>query len=87
VSHCNLSRGLALAGAHDPEQLLVRDALGGLADHGPVDVAEVRHHVQVAQEPEAAAPDLVEELAVEPLGLVVPLLAVAVQEGTEPLRV
>src|SRR3712207_9294777 len=40
---------LSLASLDDLEELPVAGALRGLADHGPGDVAEVRHQVEVVQ--------------------------------------
>lgn len=42
--------------------------------------------MQVTQQAEAAASGLVEEVVVEPLWLLIPLLAVAVHEGPQLLR-
>ena len=85
----DLGRGLALEGIDDLEQLPVPGSLRGLADHGPCNVAEVRHHVQVlqvAQQAEAAAAGLVEEVVVEALWLLVSLLSIALHEGLKLLR-
>jgi hypothetical protein len=81
-----LDAGFGVAFLHGFQQLLVLQALGGLAEDDPTDIdlgCYQEEVVEVAQESDTALARALEEVGVEAIWLILAFLAVVVNEGLE----